>query len=396
MRLRLATCASALVLCLLVFSGCWDMRDIDERAMVMAIGVDLAGDDEESEGEPLPGAAEEPRYRMSVEVPILHRLGAAGETAGAGGDGDDKPAWILTSTGISPAQITDKYDTRVWRQPFYGQAQVLVIGEEAARKGLRDLIDYFHRHQQINNHRLKLIIARGEALDVLEVAPEIEELLGIYLANLLEIVTVTGRVQYRTLAEAVMELYASGNMLLPRVRPEAGEVVVGGSAVVKNWRLVGWLGEMETFGSLCAQGRVRAAHLNVGSPASETGEVAMTVTSSNTRVRARLEGDRIHFEINIRIEADLTERLGGRPFDEELLGRMEEMVQDKVNELTATAIRKLQDEFRVDALGYHHIVRKQLPQAWEQMEGDWDEEHFPAALISVHSETNIRRTGTFR
>ena len=391
-----AVCCTILSLCLLVLPGCWDMKDVDERAMVMAIGIDLAEDEGEEEGEKPMGAAEEPRYRMSVEVPVLHRLLVAGEAGGAGGEEHEKAAWVLTSTGTSPAAITSKYDTRIWRVPFYGQAQVLVIGEEAARRGLRDLLDYFHRHQDVNNSRLILLIAQGEALDVIEVAPEIEDLLGIYLHKLVALVATTGRVQFKTFAEAIMELYDTGNAVLPRVRPAETETVVGGSAVIKNWRLVGWLGEMETFGSLCARGRLRGGTLVVGSPASETGEVAVSVTSSSTRTRVFLDGDRLRFEMLIRKEVDLTERLGGRLFDAELLQEVEEMLEEEVRNHTSTAIRKLQDEFSVDALGFHHIVRKQLPDAWEQMAENWDDVHFPEAVFQIQTDVNIRRTGTFR
>ena len=97
---------------------------------------------------------------------------------------------------------------------------------------------------------MKLVIAQGDAYHVIKVSPEIEELLGIYLDNLIELVTLSGRLQRKNLGEAARELYSTGNALLPRARPEETEVIVGGSAVIKNWRLVGWLGELETMGSL--------------------------------------------------------------------------------------------------------------------------------------------------
>ena len=93
-------------------------------------------------------------------------------------------------------------------EPSFGHTKVLVIGEEAAREGLKDTIDFFHRHRELSR-RMKLVIANGDAHEVIKVSPEIEELAD-YLDNLIELVTLSGRLQRKTW-EAARELFSTGN-----------------------------------------------------------------------------------------------------------------------------------------------------------------------------------------
>ena len=190
-----------------------------------------------------------PKYKMTVEIPVLGELRGV-EGSGGSSEGG-KPAWVLASTGTSPAQITTLLDLRLWREPSFGHTKVLVIGEEAARESLKDTIDFFHRHRELSR-RMKLVIAQGDAYHVIKVSPEIEELLGIYLDNLIELVTLSGRLQRKNLGKPPGNFTQRATPLL-RARPEETEVIVGGSAVIKNWRLVGWLGELETMGAFCHQ-----------------------------------------------------------------------------------------------------------------------------------------------
>ncbi len=381
------------MLCLALLPGCWDLRDIEHRANITAVGIDLIPEEEREglTGEDPLESKHRPKYKMTVEIPVLGELRGV-EGSGGSSEGG-KPAWVLASTGTSPAQITTLLDLRLWREPSFGHTKVLVIGEEAARESLKDTIDFFHRHRELSR-RMKLVIAQGDAYHVIKVSPEIEELLGIYLDNLIELVTLSGRLQRKNLGEAARELYSTGNALLPRARPEETEVIVGGSAVIKNWRLVGWLGELETMGSLFATNQLRVGLLVVGSPDKTTGEVAVTIRSSRTQIKVLPAGDRISFQFNIFTEADVVEQLGGRPLDDSsLIQSIEDLVEQEILAVTRGALSKLQREFRVDALGLGDWVWKQRPKIWEQVKDDWDDYHFPRAEFQVQSQVRIRRIG---
>ncbi|MGI6036037.1 MAG: Ger(x)C family spore germination protein [Limnochordia bacterium] len=380
------------ILSLVLLSGCWDLRDIERRANITAVGIDLLpkAPREDLTGKDPLEEEHQPKYRMTMEIPVLRELGG---TEQSGGQSQGKPAWVLSSTGTSPGQITALLDLRLWREPYFGQARVLVIGEEAARQSLKDPLDFFHRHREVSR-RMKLVIAKGDAEQVIKVSPEIENLLGIYLDNLIELVTLSGRIQRKNLGEAARDLFSNGNALLPRARPEKTEVTVGGSAVIKNWQLVGWLGELETMGSLFASDRIRGGLLVVGNPEANTGEIAFIIRSSNTRIKVVPAGDRICFQFHIFTEGDVVEQLGGKLLGEPpLIKSIEELVQQEIVDVTLGAMGKLQREFRVDPLGLGDRVWKQQPRIWEQVKANWDEYHFPRAKVQVQSQVRIRRIG---
>jgi spore germination protein KC len=381
-----------LMTCLLIMAGCWDMRDIDRRALIMAIGIDRVASPDARQAateSSLQVTPAQPQYKVTVEVPILKEIGSGPESQGGGSKG--KPAWVLIATGSSPAQAISLMDRRIWETPFFGHTKVVVIGEETARNDIEDIVEYFRRNQEISR-RLKLVIARGEAKDVIEVEPIIEDFLGIYLDNLIELVLLSGHVQCRNFSEISRD--EDGNTLIPRVRPEADEVVVAGSAVMKDWRLVGWLGELETFGSLFVQNRVRYGTLVVGYPSWESGQITFSIESSKTRLKASQDDGKLQFYINIRTEGDIIEQIGGQDLDDdELLKSIQNLLQEEIQRLAALVIKKSQEEFKVDPLGLGEVVRKQLPKLWKEIEKDWQDVYFPNTTFQIKSEVKIRRTG---
>ncbi|MCK9222129.1 MAG: Ger(x)C family spore germination protein [Limnochordia bacterium] len=364
------------------------MRDIEKRANIIAIGIDFAEPEAmESETEKLlQGPAI--MYRMTLEIPKLRKLGKEG-----GGGGDDGFTWVLSSTGTSLGQISSLLDHRIWRSPFYGHTKAVIIGEELAREGIKDVIDYLHRHRDISR-RMKLLISNGKAKDVLEVKPAIEPLLGVYLDNLIEFVTLSGRVQTKSFGEVVQELVETGNALLPRVRPAEDEAVVGGSAVIKNWQLVGWLGEVETAATVLVQNRIKGGTVIVGNRAEATGEVSYFLRTAKTSIKASQGNGQAIFRLDIQVEGDIIEQIGGGSLmDQQLLSSIEKMVNERLRGLVLDVIRKLQSEFRVDVLGFGRALSKQLPEFYLQVKDQWDDVYFPEASFQVTVEAKIRRIG---
>ena len=97
-------------------------------------------------------------------------------------------------------------------------------------------------------------------------------MLGVYLSNIIEMAGISGRLLTTDFGEAARDLFTTGNTLLPRVVPADTEATLGGSALIKDWKMVGWLGEIETLGSMLVLGKIRGGKILVGSPASQYGE----------------------------------------------------------------------------------------------------------------------------
>ena len=128
----------------LLMTGCWDAKDVDQRSFVMGIAFDLA--------------ETEDRYVMTIELPVLS--GFASQSSGEG------PKSVMFSTvGTSVAQMATHFESRTWRELFYGHTQAIIISEDAARKSIRPFLDFFDRNPRIDR-RLTLFISQGSPGDI--------------------------------------------------------------------------------------------------------------------------------------------------------------------------------------------------------------------------------------
>ncbi|MBD2863453.1 Ger(x)C family spore germination protein [Paenibacillus oceani] len=132
---------------LLLLSGCWDAKEIQDVAYVSAIGVDY----------------EDQLYRVYVQ---LISFGNVAKTEGATvGTAQKAPIWVGTGVGQSLNEaFFDLYGTSQLRL-FWGHVTSLVYSERFIRKGLNELIDLVNRYREIRY--TKWVFGTSEPIDKL-------------------------------------------------------------------------------------------------------------------------------------------------------------------------------------------------------------------------------------
>ena len=380
-------------LLLLLTTGCWDMLDIDKRAMITALGIDQynVNEAEQENSEPLMGAAERPRYLISIEIPNLSAVGGTGSQEAGG---SQSASYTLRTTATSLAHATTLFDLRLWRRPFYGHTKVVVVGEETARDGLKDIFNFFHHRQDINRG-MKICIAKGEAREVLDIKPVLEGLTGVYLSNIIEMAGISGRLLTTDFGEAARDLFTTGNTLLPRVVPADTEATLGGSALIKDWKMVGWLGEIETLGSMLVLGKIRGGKIFVGSPASQYGERTFDIRNTTCSITTEVIDSKVHFRIKLFLEGDIFEQIGGSMHtvdSGDWIGPVQELLNVEIEKIVRNTIEKMQS-FKADCLHLGKVLSAQHPKYWAANHERWNEEIFPNIELDVNANVVIRRIG---
>ncbi len=380
----------SMILCMIMalcLMGCWDQKEIEHRGMVFSTGIDKLIETED----------EQKKYLISFEMPILS---GGGET---GGGVLEKP-WILATTGNTVFEAVRQADIRSERPLFFAQNKVLVIGEEIAQQeDIRMMLDFFLRDHELTRN-MNVFIVKGTALEVLNVVPYFSDSVGDYLRTLSRVKYKSSRFRATELSCLVEDLKRNGSALVSRVIPSSAgdEVKLAGAAVIKNNRLVGWLGEIENRGTLFIQDKVEGGSIVVSCPiCSELGERAETITFEINNVSSKKEvdirGGKIKFGIVINVEGTIQEHSGWQYHDlleQEYIRRMEKVVATEITREVQAANNKLQQEFAVDVLGYGSYLKKTHPDFWEEIEEQWNETFFPQVEVDIHSNVMIRRIGT--
>lgn len=402
-------------------AGCWDRVDIEERAFVMSVGVDLPEKPptESPEGEGLLGEGTTPptgqtaeggegekpaspldqagkqRFKMTLEIPIVKNLAGGGETKGGGGG----KTWVISSTGATLFEINREVSTRMRRSPFYGHLRLLVIGEETARQGLTPILDFFKRGPEMQR-KIKVVVADGKASDILGVNHPLQPTVADHVSGELENIQRTSRLFDMDIGRLRTESITTGDVLIPRVKasPDKDEVKTAGAAVIKNMRMVGWLGEVETRAAVLAMGRSRGGVISVPAPPNSRadGAIVYEIVRETTTLDVVGEGENISFLMRINIEGNIPEQTAGvKVLDPQLIAFVEDQVQEIIATEVEAVTQKLQKEFGADVIGFARVVQRARPQTWKTLKSRWSEK-FKEIPVEVRVTAKVRRIGLER
>ncbi|WP_054637410.1 hypothetical protein [Thalassobacillus sp. C254] len=99
-------------------TGCWDRLEVNDMALILATGINVV---------------ENGNVEVSAEISLPSPQGS---TELMGGDqGGGIGTYIESATGETVADAVSKMQQKVSRELFWGQSDIIVIGEELAKQG---------------------------------------------------------------------------------------------------------------------------------------------------------------------------------------------------------------------------------------------------------------------
>lgn len=225
---------AALAVVAVVFSsGCWDFRQLNERAFVLMIGIDRGPNGK--------------GYHVTTQKIIGQYL--TGAQAGTGGGGQQRRPWIIRQAdGETVMKAIDQIRMGIHRDLEFAHLKVIVISDEVVKE--EDLIDfdYFSRALKIPETAF-IAVAHGRAADVVSAPNQAEDLPALYVYH-----GYTGRYARTEAIVGFPVWYVLTRVATMFLRDAAasglgldnGEVNFAGTAVWSGSRFAGWLSPFET------------------------------------------------------------------------------------------------------------------------------------------------------
>lgn len=252
-----------LALVFLAAGGCWDARDLRNRSMVMSMGLDTLDEPTRNSLSKLErnNDTENDRCLSTFELAVPRKMGQGGSEGSPGGD--ELPNWILKSTGVNILNSIRRADLRTGRPLYFPFTRFIILGENVARERFKEIFDWLEREPELNR-TIRLLVTEGQATDVLAVKPKQEIFVGRYIQNILtQEKTKSSRYLDLNLADILVDLKPEGCALIPKIQAGKDEVKLGGTAIMKNYKMVGWLDEEETRGAAFIKNRVQGGEIVV-------------------------------------------------------------------------------------------------------------------------------------
>ncbi|MGQ9779907.1 MAG: Ger(x)C family spore germination protein [Bacillota bacterium] len=356
----------------LATAGCWDFEEVDRRAFATTIGIDPAGRG----------------VRLTLQVPLIR--GVRG-----GAVGGEEGFITLTQTARTVHEAFAALQTKASRDLVIQQNKTIVLGQAAARAGVKSLLDYLRRNPKAPPQSLVFIARRKTAAEILSFVPPKEVLSASELILAGQTVPKADRVYFIPLWQFVQKLvHPSKDPYAPLIDLDRkhNNFVLAGIGVFAGDRLVGELGPEETqvFGIL--------ANLMKAGTITFTAS-GKTVTLRNvkgkTRIKVRAENGRPSFLLETLVYAAIGEDTGGRtdlkPAD---YRRLEHEAVCALKPRLVGVVRKLQ-AWKADVIDFGETLRARQPRLWERIKGSW-REIYRTAPVEITVKVRLARDGILR
>ncbi len=364
-----------LALIIVLMSGCWDRREIEERTTVVAIGLDIVEDDPNL-------------LSVSIQIPIPLKISGSG---GGGGDGDGKEAVIIMEEkGRTVLEGIQALQNRLNQKIFFGQTRILAFGEGLARRGLRTVSDPFRRDPEIRR-LLWPIVVKGKASELLRSRPKLDQIPSVFIMAMFENGTKMGTIPDMNLGNFFVDLSTNDREpFINLLDIDKDDIKWDGVALFRGDQMVGTLTPEETWQMLRIDDEKDGGDLVFAFDGREDRLVTLSTELIKSRKTVTQLQDRVKVHYKVHMEGNLLEKTFGKDlFNAEEIRRIERDANEFLEGNAKTMIQKLQ-AYRSDAMGIGKDIHAFHPAIWKKI--NWTEA-FPSADITVDFVFELRNTG---
>ncbi|MGE7904969.1 Ger(x)C family spore germination protein [Peribacillus sp. NPDC094092] len=382
-----------MVICTTFTSGCWDKTELNEMAIVSAVGLD--------------------RNKEGKLVGSFQTINP-GNVAGAlqGGGGTNPPISIYRATGNNVYELDSIASTKISRDMYFAHANLIVIGEELAKEeGLNDIFDAFERSPEFRA-TTRIVIARGvKARDIVETLTAIDK---VSAEKVIKTVETTEKTQGKNISvnlqETIKNLLSTGKEPIISgftVRGNTGKEdkmentmssdieanpSAAGIGVFKDGKLIDWLDGEMAIGSMWVLDRIENTNSNLDW-GGKKDSITYQVIRQKTNISVKMKNGKPKVFITARAEGDIREvNVPLNLTDTHVLIDIENKLAKDLKKKMEDAIVRAQKN-KADIFGFGEIMHESHPKEWKKIEKNWDDVSFPEMEVDVQAETFIRRTG---
>lgn len=367
------------VILIFFLSGCWDNVDIEDRAFLAGIAVDLAEEGEQLE-----------MTEQSV-VP-------AGLSTSTGG-GSGKAYRNLSDVGETLQNIHSKLSLQSNRLPNIEHLGFILISREIAEKEemMGDILDVFIRQPGMRRG-IQLAIADGKAKDFLDVEPEHVKIPTEYLSELTDNRSSSTTVVPIRLGDIQEWMLVKRSYIIPllKIRDESS-VEYSGLALFNGTtnQMVGVVQDDEAKGVQFIRGENE--HGSVTTDVEGDKFSFLILGGKSKKKIMNKDKENLQFQVTIEINAAVAEYTGSRDLDKkEEVKRFEKIVNEEVKKRAEESIAVVKDEYQVDVFMFQDHIRMYQPDLWKEIKDNWDvgENYFSKSTITVEVKSNLIRPGS--
>lgn len=375
---------------LFLTTGCWQYRELNDLAIVAALGIDK----------------EEDGYLLSVQIINVRK-----QTTGFSGN-EETPVTVFEAKGRTLSEALNKISLKIPYELYFEHIDVVVIGEETAKLGIREFIDFLLRDRDVRKIYPVVIAKEAKAIDVLKILTPIETLPTVNLTDTISTAQIISGYTAKRSFENVLEcLYMRGrhpgvsaveiigkvedgeksdniDETVPKTRLIADKV-----GLLKDDKLVGFISDKAALGYNLIRRRVVNSVISFPCNNDDYGSVKMDKPKVDYKIKLDKD-NKPSAEIKIEFTATLVEYNCKLDIKEsKSIKKIEKMVDEEMKTIIEAVLYETQKNYKTDVLGFGQYIYQNDYKKWLKVEKEWDE-MFSKMPYKIEVKSKINNTGS--
>ncbi|MWV43245.1 Ger(x)C family spore germination protein [Paenibacillus sp. HJL G12] len=378
---------------LLPLSGCWDSKYLDDLSIVLAIGID-----------------KDPKNEKNIKVTLQVVVPNQVADSQSGGSKEGIPVTNYTGTGETLVKTFQSMTHLTPRRLYFSHNQVMIIGEEMARKGVENLFDIVDRDPEIRTDFGVLIAKNGTAEDTLKTITTMEKIpvQQIYgmIKTLHQRVGSIYPVTIRELIQSIesdkedpaipsIEMIGNANEAQKKSNTEQIEpenyLRMDSMAIFRDGKLIGFLSENDSKGLTIVKNKLKRMIIEI--PVGENEKVTISPIHNQTKVEAVFRNNKPMIVIKVEHKASVLDNKSTaiKLQDNNQIRWLEKEAERIQRNLIMRSMMQLQ-RMNCDSAGYAKFINQTSPKYWNKNKKDW-EAIYPGIPLRVDVNVTIVGTG---
>lgn len=340
---------------LLISSGCYNYKEINDMAIVSSIGIDKDNKND--------------KYIVSAQI----------MNSKESEDSEDSQITVYTKEGDTVHEALRNITLKSPRKLYGNHLSKIVLSEEVAKEGIDNILDIFNRITEVRNEFIITIVKEDKASDVLKVLTTTESIPAEYVKLSLKIADKTSGLTYATKLDEFISLYLKKGIdpVVPVLKIDKKEkkgttinnitttnpiskIVIEDLAVTNKGKLETYLKNEEVIGYNFLRNQIQKMIIPVKCD-DENNYASILILKNKTKSNAAKKDNKYIINFNINSEAIITEYNCKKDLtDEKVIKKLEKDTEKKINRYIKKSLNK-QKETKGKFLGLERIIYLDYP-----------------------------------
>jgi spore germination protein KC len=367
-----------LILQLLFTTGCWDRLDLNKRAIVVGLGFDSSPYED----------------KILVSTQIIDPTNV--KTPQTAGGGDGQPFWVATSQGTTVFEAIRAMTEISSRKLFLPHNQIIIFGEDLAKKGIKDYLDMLMRDYEFRETNW-IIVSEGKAEDILATKTRINNIAAFFIRDLVTEQRFNSRVAAINIKDLSVKITSkttaptTSYIHLENTGQEKKLNLSHTAVFDHNMKMVGTLNDRESRGLLWVLGEVKGGIIVVENPHGK-GIYSLEILQAKSKIIPEFRDGKPIITVRIKESSNLGETSCSEDLIKpEVWKSLASLQNEAIRQEIGIALSKAQ-ELEADIFGFGEAFHKKHPRLWKEMEPNW-QEIFPSLEVEIIVESIVRKPG---